>query len=133
MKPFVFAIRPQYVARLLDGSKRVEYRTRRPRLERGDTILIYETAPTSAVVARATVIDVIVGAPAWVWSKTWYDGGIAGPDFMAYFDGREIAVAIELDVEALPGHVPLPDGMAPPQSWARWRGEWPLVVASPGD
>jgi predicted transcriptional regulator len=124
-RPFVFSIRPAYVAMLLAGTKTVEYRTRRPSLERGDTILIYETAPRSMVVATATVGELIVGKPAEVWAETHARGGIARATFDRYFAGRELAVALEVDVAQLAIPIPLL-GQRAPQAWARWRGPWPL-------
>ena len=123
-KPFVFSIRPLYVRGLLAGTKTVEYRTRRPKLERGDTILIYETAPTSMVVASAIVGGVIVGTAADVWARTGARGGIARDHYDRYFARRPFAVAVELEVTKLAEPVKL--GQPAPQSWVRWRGPWPL-------
>lgn len=39
---------------------------------------------------------------------------------------RTRAVAIEMDPRWLSQPIPLPSGMVAPQSWARWRGDWPL-------
>lgn len=124
--PLVFSIRPRYVAALLAGTKTVEFRTRRPSVERGDTILIYETAPRSRVVATAAVQGLLVGTPAEVWARSLGRGGIDRAAYDRYFDGRALAVGIELVVTPLAEPVPLPEGQRAPQSWARWRGAWPL-------
>jgi|GEM_PF-1486318 len=120
--PFVFSIRPKYVAKLLDGSKVWEYRTRRPKVEPGETILIYETAPRSMLVAEAKVKIVLVSTPADVWEATHERGGIEREDFDAYFKGHAEAVALHLIVTPIEPR-PLPEGMAAPQSWARLKGE----------
>jgi len=125
-RPFVFSVRPRYVAAMLDGSKTVEYRTRRPSLERGDTILIYETAPRSMVVATAVIGGLICGSPAEVWERTLGRGRIARDAYDLYFEGHCAAWAIEVTVKALAEPIPLPEGQRPPQAWARWRGRWPL-------
>jgi predicted transcriptional regulator len=130
--PFVFSIRPIYVAMFFSGRKQVEFRTRRPSLAAGDTVLVYETAPTSAIVATAVASAVHVGSPARVWDLAGERGGITKAEFDHYFAKREVAVAIEIDVTKLSTAVPLPPGMAAPQAWARWRGEWPLRVDSGG-
>jgi hypothetical protein len=43
---------------------------------------------------------------------------------------RTKAYAIEMTMAWLASPVALPEGMKPPQSWSRWRGEWPLTGAS---
>jgi predicted transcriptional regulator len=126
MKPFVFSIRPRFMAMFFDGRKLFEYRTRLPAVESGDTVLLYETAPTSKIVASAVVGIVYDGEPGRVWARTGFSGGIGRAEFDEYFAGRERAVAIELDVTRLPEPLALPLNMVAPQSWARWKGEWPL-------
>jgi predicted transcriptional regulator len=125
-KPLVFSIRPVYLAMFFDGRKLFEFRTRRPSVVPGDIVLLYETAPTSAIVATAVVGTVHDDAPARVWNLAGSLGGITRVEFDRYFANRDRAVAVELAVTRLGSSVPLPDGMAAPQSWARWRGEWPL-------
>ncbi len=128
--PLVFSIRPVYVEMFFDGRKLFEFRTRRPAVKSGDVALLYETAPTSAIVATAVVGLVHDGAPARVWELAGSCGGITKAEFDRYFANRDRAVAVELDVTRLATTVSLPAGMVAPQSWARWRGEWPPVECS---
>lgn len=128
MSPLVFAIRTQFVRRLLGEAlpeKGVEYRTRRPNVAAGEIVLIYETAPTSAIVATAVVGEIYDGSVESIWEQTSAVGGISHAEYMRYFEGRTRAVAIRLTTTRLPEPARLPAGMAPPQSWARWKGEWP--------
>ena len=122
--PFVFSIRPVFVDAFCSGAKRFELRTRRPSVYRGDLVLIYETAPTSMIVAEATVGEIRDASPAEIWRDLHESLGVTREQFDAYFDGRARAVAIELSCAWLDEPVPLPDGMAAPQSWSRLRGEW---------
>jgi len=125
-KPFVFSIRPEFVARILDGSKRYEYRTRRPRMECGDTLLINQTK-CGGVVASARLAAIIAGHPGQVWQMTKGAAGIGPSDYLAYFHGRAEAFALVLaDVVEFATPIPLPAGMATPQSWGRWTGDWPM-------
>lgn len=125
--PLVFAIRPQYVAQILARIKRVEYRTRRPNLEHGEQIMVYETAPMSKVVALVTTEGVISAKPAELWEQTSDRGGITREAFDRYFSGREVGHALELgQVVRLAEPLSLPAGMVAPQAWSRWRGTWPL-------
>ena len=122
---FVFSIHPRHVANILVGTKQYEYRTRRPSVKPGDTILIYETRPVSAVVGQATVTEVVDGCPCSTWQATSESGGVSSEEFFKYFGQRPRAVAIGLtDVVRFAEPVPLPKGMAAPQAWAKWQGEW---------
>lgn len=129
-QPLVFSIRPVYLVMFFDGRKRFEFRTRRPSVEPGDVVLLYETSPTSAIVATAVVGTVHDGTPARVWELAGERGGITRTEFDRYFANRDRAVAVELDVARMKLSVPLPIGMVAPQSWARWKGEWPLRECS---
>lgn len=120
----VFSIRPQHVARIIDGSKGYEYRTRRPSMSRGDQFLIYETAPRSMIVAVATIGEIIVDDPSRVWERTQERSGADRDSFDRYYGGRDRAVAIEIaSVQAI-DPVPLPASMAAPQAWAVYKGVW---------
>ena len=123
--PFVFSIRPEYVARIFEGSKRVEYRTRCPNIDPYETILIYETAPVSRIVGSATARKLCPRTPEAMWVRTSHVGGVGFDAFAAYFHGRSVAYAMELtDVVKFSEPQELPAGMKAPQSWARYKGVW---------
>ena len=75
-QPMVFSIRKRYVDMFLIGIKQVEYRTRCPNVLHGEMVLIYETAPTSAIVATARMGDIVDCPPAEVWDRVGHIGGI---------------------------------------------------------
>ena len=62
-RTWLLAIRPGFAAALYDGSKRFEYRRRRVQIAPGDRILVYESAPVSAVTGEFHVGRVHSGAP----------------------------------------------------------------------
>lgn len=126
--PMVFSIRAVYARRILDGSKRWEFRTRMPRVDMGDLALIYESRGRGRIVGAFTVGSLIHPMSIVSTVRQRPPGlpgghGISVADYAAYFDGRP-AVAIGVE-DPIPLDWPLPDGMAPPQSWARYEGEWP--------
>ena len=61
-----------------------------------DTIVIYETAPVSKVVAEAHIDEIIAGTAWDVWDRTGQQGGISRERFMDYFRGASAAHAIAL-------------------------------------
>lgn len=119
-EPMVFSVRRVYAQRILSEEKTREYRKQRPRLYPGEMILIYETAPTSAIVCEVLALQVIEGTPAELWDEE--SGGIERADYDAYYEGRERAYAILLHRPRKVGAVKLPEGMAAPQRWSRFKG-----------
>lgn len=92
----MLSIRPEYVARILSGEKIYEYRRRTFKNPEVDSILIYCTSPTSAVVGEATVECVLKSSPQELWESTNEHGGIDRQSFMDYFEGVDAAYAIKL-------------------------------------
>ena len=130
--PMVFSIRAEYCAGILEGSKRWEFRTRCPRIEPGETALIYESRGRGRIVASFRRGIIIEGTPAAAWNEVTVQGGGHGVSFnglLDYLDGREKAFAMGL-IDVRPLNIELPERMRAPQAWARWKGPWPLGVAS---
>ena len=132
--PMVFSIRAEYCARILAGSKRWEFRTRMPRVSMGDVALIYESRGRGRIVAAFTVGSLLHPmSPGALWQtvETMDPGshGISRDAYDRYFEGRSSACAIGVE-SVVPLDIALPENMCPPQSWARWRGPWPLGVGA---
>ena len=126
--PFIFAIRAVYARRILDGSKRWEFRTRMPSVRLGDLALIYESRGRGRIVGAFTVGSLLhTMSPGVLWQTVEeMDPGSHGIDrsaYNAYFEGRAAGVAIGV-VAPVALDWPLPPGMHAPQSWARWVGPW---------
>ena len=116
------------------GSKVYEFRRRRPSIKAGERHLVYETSPTSAIVAWASIGKVLDDDPDKIWDLAGPQGGISRGEFEEYFsdpgvDGlRDRAVAIEMRMTWTEKPIELPASMVAPQSWARWRGPWPIAA-----
>ena len=92
----MLSIKPEYVAKILSGEKRYEFRRRIFSRKDVDAIVIYSTSPESSVVAEVGVTGIISGTPQEVWEQTGRSSGITQSKFMSYFAGVEEAHAIEL-------------------------------------
>ena len=104
----LFSIRPEYVASILKGTKTVELR-RKP-LANNDVefVLIYETAPTCAIVAVARLGQTLEGSPSRMWSQVSGIAGICRRGYRSYFDDVSTAFAFVLeDVAQLVSPIPL--------------------------
>ena len=92
----MLSIKPEYVEKILSGEKRYEFRRRVFKRMDVDTIVIYSTSPQQRVVAEVDVVGILESDPIDIWKKTRDKAGISDKAFMAYFDGVDIAYAIEL-------------------------------------
>ena len=95
MCTILLSIKPEYTNRILEGSKKFEFR-RSIAKRKVDRILIYSTAPEMKVVAMVEVLGVEQDSPKNLWQKTHANAGISRPKFMDYFANRSVAYAYRL-------------------------------------
>lgn len=101
MCQMLLSINPEYVQKIIDGTKRYEYRKCRCR-EDVDRILIYSTAPVKQIVAEAEIDEIIEDNIQNVWNQTKKYGGVSYTFFCQYYQGKEKAIAYHLkNIEVL--------------------------------
>lgn len=115
----LLSIRPEFVASILAGEKRYEFRRSifaRP----VDVVVVYVTMPVHKVVAEFDVRSVITEPVQALWRETRQFAGIDEQRFFNYFDGKEYGHAIEIG-EVRPYKKPFCPieklGIRPPQSF----------------
>ena len=120
----LMSVRPQYAEKILRGEKTVELRRVRPRVSRGDVIVMYVTSPKSEVRALLEVEEVLEAHPAALWSAVGSTAGVSIGEYEEYFQGSGTGVGISLRVvEHLKEPVTLDElramspGFRPPQSY----------------
>jgi predicted transcriptional regulator len=116
------SVKPRYANAILDGTKTVELRRTRPNLPDGSLVILYSSTPTRAVVGWAHLTGVREGTPIEIWDNYGAAAAIEEPDYDAYFDGTDLAFALELEdvvaaVQPIPLDVIRSIGIQPPQSW----------------
>ncbi len=119
MCKMLLSINPEYVERILDGSKVYEFRKKRCRGD-VDGIIIYATAPVKKVVAEASIEFILEDTPAEVWNRTKKRSGISRQFFFQYYKGKTKAVAYKLgDISVFeePQQLESFGVTAPPQSF----------------
>lgn len=89
----LMSIHPQYADRILNGTKRVEFR-KRPVAADVTHVVVYATAPVSAVVGAFTVDDQHTASPQMLWRQFRQVAGISWTDFRAYYAGRSAGTGI---------------------------------------
>ena len=88
-------IKPVYSKRIIDGTKRFEFR--RSKINRGIThIIFYSSSPVKKIVAIAQVEEIFVSSPTSIWERTKGSAGISRRGFREYFAGKKAAIAISL-------------------------------------
>ena len=95
MKAILLSIKPEYVDRILAGTKKYEYRKRLAR-SNSSVLLIYSTYPIMKVVAKVEILVTICAAPTTLWEQTKSNAGISRKKYREYFHGCKIACAYEL-------------------------------------
>jgi len=90
----LLSIKPEYAEKILNGTKRFEYRKAVPRNEAVRTVVIYATMPVGKVVGEFEVAGVLREKPDVLWKRTKEASGITRAFFDEYFSGRNEAMAI---------------------------------------
>ncbi|MCS5732494.1 ASCH domain-containing protein [Herbiconiux daphne] len=89
----LMAIHQKWADAIMNGDKRVEFRKRRL-ADDIRTVWVYATAPTSKVIGKFTVGEIVTGSPASIWARFGDIGEINHDDFFAYYGDAHTAVAI---------------------------------------
>ncbi|MDD2624855.1 MAG: ASCH domain-containing protein [Candidatus Riflebacteria bacterium] len=95
MKAILLSIKPEYVEKILDGTKKFEYRKRLAKAK-SSTILIYSTSPVMKVVGKAEITGTVSDNPSALWEKTKDNAGITKRKYGEYFQGCKSAYAYKL-------------------------------------
>ena len=95
MNTILLSINPEHVERIINGTKRYEFR--RVRCKRKiDKIWIYATSPIKMIVGEADVLAVIEDSKEQVWKVTSKYSGISEDFFNEYYFDKKQAVAYKL-------------------------------------
>ena len=95
MKTLLLSIKPEYVDRILLGTKKYEYRKRLAK-ESFDKIYIYSTSPVMKVVGTVEVLGSLERSPSTWWEETKTKAGISRAKYREYFKNCKKAYAYQL-------------------------------------
>lgn len=119
----LLSIHPKHVDAILAGTKTVELRRRRPRVDIGSA-LIYATSPRMELAGMFQIRSVTCSNLESLWQLTRERAAITRQQFDDYFIGLETGVAIQIsDVIRFPNPIPLDTlraewpGFHPPQGF----------------
>src|SRR6266446_4775480 len=90
----LLSIRPRFAKMIFAGTKTVELRRVRPKIKKGDLILLYVSSPAKELQGGFRVADMISGRPSSIWKKLGTRSGVTRQEFYAYFKGKGEAHAL---------------------------------------
>ena len=91
----LLSIKPEFVAKIFNGEKRVEFRKMVPK-KHFDKVLIYESSPTQQIVGWFSVSKIIKGHPDKIWKSCKDIGGIEKSRYYEYCNGNAKIYAFEI-------------------------------------
>jgi predicted transcriptional regulator len=93
----LLSIKPEYANKIFSGEKKFEFRKRAFRNIEVHTVVVYSTMPVGRIIGEFTIKQIHQDSPESIWSKTKRFSGIDESFFNEYYDGRDLAVAIEVE------------------------------------
>ena len=93
----LLSIKPEYANKIFSGEKKFEFRKRAFRNIEVHTVVVYSTMPVGRIIGEFTIKQIHQDSPESIWRKTKRFSGIDEVFFNEYYDGRDLAVAIEVD------------------------------------
>lgn len=95
MATILLSIKPEYVERIFNGSKKYEFRKYLPQ-EKVEKIVVYSTDPVQRVVGEIDILGTLTMKPTPLWESTKGAAGISRAKYRAYFKGCTVAYAFQL-------------------------------------
>lgn len=115
----VLSLRPRFGRAILLGSKTVELRRVRPRLDSGTTLVLYVGCPVQRIVGVARLDSLATDIPTKLWNAFGKRTGLRRAELEDYLNGGRSPTALCLS--SVHPVEPLPLPFRPPQSWLRLR------------
>ena len=95
MNTILLSIKPEYANRILEGTKKFEFRKH---LAQGaiTRILIYSSSPEKRIIGEVEVVGTLTMKKTPLWESTKTSAGISRKKFREYFSGCSLAHAYQL-------------------------------------
>jgi predicted transcriptional regulator len=92
----LLSIKPEFVEKIFSGEKKFEYRRVIFGKPDVNTIVVYSTMPVGKIVGEFSIKKILLDNPIKIWETTKRFSGISKDSFFKYFEGKNIAYAIEI-------------------------------------
>lgn len=91
----IMSIKPKYVREIIEGKKKYEYRKSIFKNDI-DRIYIYSSSPVKKIVGYFKFKGYLKDTPSNIWNETQDYAGIDKKSYDKYFDGKELAYALNI-------------------------------------
>lgn len=95
MNTILMSIKPEYVEKIFNGTKKYEYRKTKCKTKI-DKIIVYSTSPVKKVVGELLIEEVLIDNKEIIWNKTNKYGGISKEKYEEYFKNKNYAVSYKI-------------------------------------
>lgn len=92
----LLSIKPEFVSKIFDGSKKYEYRKVLFKRKDITTVVIYASYPVKQVVGEFEIKAILSDDVDALWSRTCDHSGISKDYYDSYFEKMETANAIQI-------------------------------------
>jgi predicted transcriptional regulator len=90
----LLSIHPEFAEKVFTGEKSVELRRTKPRVKKGDRVLVYVSSPVKSLVGFFEVENVVNDHPDSLWTKVSQEAGVTREQFRDYYAGASEGYAI---------------------------------------
>ncbi|WP_028592403.1 ASCH domain-containing protein [Paenibacillus massiliensis] len=92
----LLSIKPEFVAEIISGNKKFEYRKSIFKRDDISTVVVYATKPFGKVVGEFEIEKILEDSPYKIWQRTKKHSGINRSFFNEYFRDKEKGYAIQI-------------------------------------
>jgi predicted transcriptional regulator len=96
MNIYVMSIKEEYGLNLLNGKSMWEYRRRKSKINVGDKIILYATAPNKKLIGEFIVGKVLIGTANDIWNKTKKDICYKKNEVVPYLESGDYPIAFQV-------------------------------------
>lgn len=95
MSTILMSIKPEYIKKIFDGTKKYEYRKTKCKIK-PTKIIVYTSSPIKKVVGEIIIEDILYDKKEIIWDKTKVSGGIEKKNYDKYFEKKDNAIAYKI-------------------------------------
>jgi predicted transcriptional regulator len=92
----LLSIKPEFALKILNGSKKYEYRRSIFQNKDISTVIVYASNPIKRIIGEFEIEDILLDEPQVLWLKTKNYAGITEEKFFKYFTNKSIGYAIKV-------------------------------------
>lgn len=93
----LLSIKPEYADKIFSGEKKYEFRKVAFKNRLIQIVVVYSTMPVGKIIGEFRIKNIHKDEPKKIWKKTKKYSGIDESFFNQYYNGKNYAIAIEID------------------------------------